>query len=231
MTFHSHHLHLLFAHPSQNQDYQHIHFNQLDKTDQMRLQSFPHLAQRLDWRVSRVLKHHIYQNNQYLNFKIHSLSHSWGLAGVIASSQPQFNMMAGIDVEKIRPCAYLDKAKWVCSEPEYHFLQNQNLEAFYRLWCVKEALLKAQSLSFPDQMMEVGYHFDSNGKIKSLRTPTPAHHWQWQGLTALIEHEWALAVVWQSNDIINIHHLNDLNWQFLGDFSENPINQIHYIHS
>ena len=49
-------------------------------------------------------------------------------------------------------------------EKEYLVSRDWDKEEFYRLWCIKEALLKAADLDFPEDMRKVGYRFTADGK-------------------------------------------------------------------
>jgi len=78
-----------------------------------------------------------------------SISHSSALIGLAFSTE----CMPGFDVESIRPIP-LEDFKEHFSKREWSSLKNENdFEAFYRLWTSKEAVVKAdgRGLSIPLQ--------------------------------------------------------------------------------
>ena len=80
----------------------------------------------------------------------------------IAEPQPSFAALlcaphpltAGVDIEFIRPRDFKALSSLVCTQEEQDFLETANWpsETFYRLWCFKEALIKAANLDFPSDM-------------------------------------------------------------------------------
>ena len=139
-------LQCLLADPSFAACYDHASLN---AADSQRLAATPQLAQRQDWQVSRALK-------QQTDLPTVSLSHSQGFAALLCAPHP---LTAGVDIEFIRPRDFKALSSLVCTQEEQDFLETANWpsETFYRLWCFKEALIKAANLDFPSDMKSVGY--------------------------------------------------------------------------
>ncbi|WP_416192512.1 4'-phosphopantetheinyl transferase family protein [Neisseria sp. CCUG12390] len=173
----------------------------LDETDNIRLQQSPHLSQRLDWQVSRALKFQTASITQ-------SLSHSHGYAALLTADTPS---AIGVDIEKIKPRDFQGLAAWICSEEEQNYLSALDWQAedFYRLWCTKEALIKAAGLNFPADMARVGYAFRQD-RISGLCVEGKSG---WHGTSALLNHEFAVACVWQGNQQAK------MDWLFYGGLS------------
>ncbi|KPN70910.1 4'-phosphopantetheinyl transferase superfamily protein [Neisseria sp. 83E34] len=155
----------------------------LDQQDALRLQAQPALAQRADWRVSRYLK-------QQAVSPVRSLSHSKGMAAVLCGGGEI--LAAGVDIEHIRPRDFVSLAEWVAQPHEQTILAARGWQAddFYELWTLKEALLKAGKLGFPEAMKAVGRQRGEEGKM----------HVQgqggWRGVTYKIGRHFMLACVW-----------------------------------
>lgn len=177
----------------------------LDQADKTRLRQAPGLSQRLDWQVSRVLKFRSVSNTQ-------SLSHSHGYAALLSADMP---LPIGVDIEKIKPRDFKALAAWVCSEQERHYLAETDWQAeeFYRLWCIKEALIKSAGLNFPADMARVGYLFRQN-RIIGLSVEGQK---RWHGLSALLGHEFAIACVWYGNQSAEI------DWRFYGNLNRQAL--------
>ncbi|OFN80787.1 4'-phosphopantetheinyl transferase superfamily protein [Neisseria sp. HMSC064E01] len=169
--------------------------------DRQRIAQSPRLSERIDWKVSRALK-------QKAKHPIVSLSHSHGIAAVLCTPN---NLSAGVDVEKIRPRDFQALAEWVCTEREQEYLAfvNWDKEEFYRLWCIKEALLKAADLNFPEDMRKVGYRFVADGK-KEIQVCGCS---DWHGVTTLLSNGCAVACVWQGSNV-------ELHLQCYGDIGK-----------
>ncbi|WP_107688348.1 4'-phosphopantetheinyl transferase family protein [Neisseria wadsworthii] len=156
----------------------------LDKQDALRLQARPALAQRADWRVSRYLR-------QQAVSPVRSLSHSKGMAAVLCGGA---GLAAGVDIEYIRPREFASLAEWVAQPHEQMELAARGWQAddFYELWTLKEALLKAGGLGFPEAMKAVGRQPGAGGK-------TGLHvqgRGGWRGVTYKIDRHFMLACVW-----------------------------------
>lgn len=153
-------LHCLLADSSFAACYDHASLN---AADSQRLAATPQLAQRQDWQVSRALK-------QQTDLPAVSLSHSQGFAALLCALHP---LTAGVDIEFIRPRDFKALSALICSQEEQDYLETANWpsETFYRLWCFKEALIKAANLDFPSDMKSVGYVFDSgNPSVYALES-------------------------------------------------------------
>lgn len=122
----------------------HYDERQLRAEDAVRLARRPALSQRTDWRVSRALIGRTADPA--------SLSHSRGHAALLCG------MAGGIDIEYVRARDFAVLLDWVGSETERQWWRQSRDPAtdFYRLWTLKEALLKAAGLSFPADMPRVG---------------------------------------------------------------------------
>ncbi|MDO4997019.1 MAG: 4'-phosphopantetheinyl transferase superfamily protein [Neisseria sp.] len=168
----------------------------LDESDRQRLQQHLHLAQKSDWQSSRFLKQHAVA-------PVRSLSHSHGHAALVASTSPQ---AFGIDIERIKTRDFPSLASWVCSDFEREYLAQNHWQAteFYRLWCIKEALIKACQLDFPADLNQVGYTQTAGGI--ALRSP---HSKPFYGISTQIHHDFILACVWQNPN-------TQINWQTWG---------------
>nr|WP_256473531.1 4'-phosphopantetheinyl transferase superfamily protein [Neisseria sp. HSC-16F19] len=153
----------------------------LDEADAQRLAVTPALAQRQDWQVSRCLK-------QHAPAPLLSLSHSRGHTALLCGT----NQSAGVDIETLRPRDFAALAAWICSPSEAAWLAHQGwqCEDFYRLWTLKEALLKAAGLNFPEDMAAVGL-------MPRKHTLHVRGKSGWYGLTAQVGAEHMLACVWR----------------------------------
>ena len=161
----------------------------LDADDLCRVRLSPALETRADWRVSRALK-------RQADAPVLSLSHSGSFAALLCADAP---VQSGVDLERLKMRDFQALAQWVCSEEEREFLCRRRWRAtdFYRLWCFKEALLKAADLSFPADMASVGYRFDGG-------LPTGLHavgQSGWHGTSALLPQGYALSCVWFGSGI------------------------------
>ena len=182
----------------------------LSRHDRQRIAQSPRLSERIDWKVSRALK-------QKAKHPIVSLSHSYGIAAVLCTPN---NLSAGVDVEKIRPRDFQALAEWVCTEREQEYLASVDWdgEEFYRLWCIKEALLKAANLNFPEDMRKVGYRFEIDGK-KEIQVCGCS---DWHGVTALLSNGCAVACVWQGSNV-------ERHLQFYGDIGKDDWGKIEVV--
>ena len=194
-------LHCLLADPSFAACYDHASLN---AADSQRLTATPQLAQRQDWQVSRALK-------QQTDLATVSLSHSQGFAALLCTPH---TLTAGVDIEFIRPRDFKALSALVCTQEEQNYLETANWpsETFYRLWCFKEALIKAANLDFPSDMKSVGYVFDS-GQPVGLRAGKQT---DWHGTSAILADTMALSCVWQGKAFA-------LQWQFFGSLQPNDL--------
>ncbi|WP_373700237.1 4'-phosphopantetheinyl transferase superfamily protein [Neisseria dentiae] len=167
----------------------------LNEADCQRVQRHPALATRTDWQVSRYLK-------QQAPLPACSLSHSKGAAALLCGCG---TVKAGVDIEAIRPRDFAALAGWVATEDERRILSANGWQAdgFYRLWTLKEALLKAAGLAFPADMARVGLQTFSDG-------PTRLHvngQHGWQGISTTVNGSWMLSCVWQGQAEIELQTL------------------------
>jgi len=93
-----------------------------------------------------------------------SLSHSASYAAFAAAPRP---LEIGVDIEKIRPRAFLDMARIAFSEGEFEYLsaiddRAERSSVFYTLWTLKEAFAKALTLNFIDALRNCVF-INSNG--------------------------------------------------------------------
>ena len=167
----------------------------LDDEDRARLLHAPKLAGRTDWQVSRFLKQQ--------GGKVRSLSHSNGYAAVLVCDG---DMVCGVDIEAVRPRDFRALSEWVCSPEEQILLGSSGWdgETFYRLWCIKEALLKACGLDFPQDMAKVGYRTDGSS-VYGLRAGSEAG---WHAVSAVWCGSMVIACVWCG--------AAELEWQYCG---------------
>ncbi|ETF03575.1 4'-phosphopantetheinyl transferase [Advenella kashmirensis W13003] len=179
-----------------------------------------------EWRVSRAL-----QRRLLIPYRSSNLSHSDGHALWAASS---IHAQIGVDLERMKSVDELALAELVSDEQELALLrclQGQcRTRLFYRLWTLKEALVKAAGGDFPADMFKVGIRRgsvcatvsagiasrlaglpDNMDQVLPGRqadrqnvTPMPVRGWQlvglgngpWCGLSAMIDDDWMMAVVW-----------------------------------
>jgi 4'-phosphopantetheinyl transferase len=112
-----------------------------------------------DWRVSRALLQQVrVAHPAGAAEPALSISHTRGHALIGAAPA---GWRIGVDVETIRVRDVASLARWCCSGAEQAALARcedpgRRLRAFYLLWTVKEAFVKAANLSFPADMRSVG---------------------------------------------------------------------------
>lgn len=157
----------------------------LSPADARRVAQSLQLETRLDWRVSRALK-------QRATLPIVSLSHSAGHAAVLCASEP---IAAGVDIETIKPRDFAALSAWVCRDDERDYWRERERqpETFYRLWCSKEALIKAAGLDFPADMRRVGYDMVGGERV-GWRVDGQRG---WQGVERVLAGGRVVACVWR----------------------------------
>ena len=105
-----------------------------------------------EWRVSRALQRRLVDS-----YRSSSLSHSAGHALWAASS---LHEQIGVDLERIRTIDELALAELIAHEDEKPLLRSlhgqDRTRFFFRLWTLKEALVKAVGGDFPADMLRVG---------------------------------------------------------------------------
>ncbi len=172
----------------------------LDDGDRRRLSRHPALERRVDWRVSRFLK-------QQAAAPVLSLSHSRGAAMLACGGGLE---AAGADIEYIKPRDFAGLSRLCCSAAERQWLAQGGWQAerYYRLWCIKEALIKAAGLAFPADLPRTGLRWRADGGVYLY-----AAEQQWQGVSARCG-DWALAAVWQAEKKLQPQ------WNCLGHWPE-----------
>ena len=179
---------LLLAGPDCSRHYQP---HQLDAADALRCQQHPALAQRADWRSSRFLKQQ--QAKLPAQMALQSLSHSGGHAALLCGTG-----VAGVDLEYMRQRDFAALLAHCARDEEIQWWQQQadGCMAFYRLWTLKEALIKAAQLDFPADLHRVGlFRLPENGWQAGIL----GHNGQltvWQHLNHAISSNIMLACVW-----------------------------------
>lgn len=185
-----------------------------------------------EWRVSRALRRRL-----SIPYRASNLSHSDGHALWAASS---IHAQIGVDLERMKSVDELALAELVSDEQELALLRclqgQSRTRFFYRLWTLKEALVKAAGGDFPADMFKVGIRRGSMcragrsgvtaSRLASLpddvdqallgwqpdrqnATPRPVGRWKlaglgngpWCGLSAMIDDDWMMAVVWPGQDL------------------------------
>lgn len=133
----------------------------LDAADRLRLAACPQLAAQTRWQVSRYLKSLLPAGSP------HSLSHCGGTAAVAAGADE-----IGVDVERMRP---RDFAAWHdgwlnAAEQDFINARGRQMQDYYLVWTLKEALVKAAGLGFAD-LPDVG--LADGGTLRAA-----GRHWQ-----------------------------------------------------
>ncbi|ABQ14242.1 4'-phosphopantetheinyl transferase family protein [Dichelobacter nodosus] len=160
---------------------------QLSSSDRLRLQHAPQRERTLSWQNSRALKAFVTQKNPEAPW---CLSHKYDHAFIALGQKGA----VGADLEFMQPRDFHALMKQVCNEKEQDFLQSspQLMVDFYRLWTLKEALIKAEDLRFPTQMKAVGVaEFAPIWRLKSALN----RHYFW--LTAVFNRDWIFSALWQ----------------------------------
>ncbi|MBR1374774.1 MAG: 4'-phosphopantetheinyl transferase superfamily protein [Cardiobacteriaceae bacterium] len=122
----------------------------LEEADKIRLKNHQNLENRTSWQTSRYGKNIIKKHFLDLQFCLsHKLSDS---LFAIDKNKP------GVDLEFISQRDFLALSKRVFSEFEMQELARNNYseEYFYRLWTLKESLIKQYNLSFPEDLVKIG---------------------------------------------------------------------------
>lgn len=165
----------------------------LDEQDQARLAQNPQLVKSISWQTSRVGKHLAKQ--YYPQGKL-CLSHKDGHSLIAVGTGK-----TGVDLEYLRQRDYLALAEKTCSAEEIRRLRHLEAKAqqelFYRLWTVKEALIKGQNLRFPSDMPAIGFTWktqESFAENITIRSPSPRLVRTW--LSAALAPDWYFAALW-----------------------------------
>ncbi|WP_019939621.1 4'-phosphopantetheinyl transferase superfamily protein [Bordetella sp. FB-8] len=148
----------------------------------------------LDWRASRALIASLPPGGP-----VGSLSHSGGHALCVLVAPGMPGARVGVDLERIRPRRVADLGRWVCDGAEQRTLarlgegSRGQLEYFYMLWTLKEALVKAAGLDFPGAMQRIGLDGEP-GSASRLRAPAGA----WGAMVLSLGPDWIAALAWES---------------------------------
>ncbi|UOO81134.1 4'-phosphopantetheinyl transferase superfamily protein [Uruburuella testudinis] len=171
----------------------------LDAADAARIAAAPRLAGRADWQVSRFLK-------QQAGLPVLSLSHSKGAALLAAGWQAE---NIGVDIEWLQARDFAALSALWCRRSEQQWLAVRGWRAadYYRLWCVKEALIKAAGLDFPAALADVGLMMRAGSHV-CLHVHG---HAGWHGVAGL-NGGWASACVWPAHKNVQIE------WRRFGAF-------------
>lgn len=178
--------HLFFAPPSYGNQYRR---EQLDLSDKKRLQSNPGLETRASWRTSRALKQYCHEQ-----FPGHALclSHKHDHAVIALGT-----IKPGVDLERLRPRDHLALIERIGNRAEIMHIRQRpgSQQDFYRLWTLKESLIKAENLNFPTDMSAVGItHFAPHWALRG--TKKQAYLW----LSAQLNQNWLIAAVWPQTE-------------------------------
>lgn len=162
-----------------------------------------------EWRASRALM-------QRLPAHPLSTSLSHKLGHVVLACAPA-GWQVGVDLEQLRPRDTLRLADWMASPLEIAALADMPPDAalrhFYRLWTVKEAMIKARGLDFPADM-----------KRNTLVQDRATGSWRldadgqedWSVRVFEAEPGWVLAVVWRAPE----GRQADIDWEIVSDAPE-----------
>lgn len=164
----------------------------LNPADLHRLTALPALASRTGWRTARLGKFWCGQN---LPQQPICLSHKNGasLLAVGLKEKP------GVDLESIRSRDVHGLSKHIGTARECEWIARSTAPMidFYRLWTIKESLIKAEDLNFPSDMKCVG--FDWVKEDRQILRSTKERNYLW--LNARLGSDFLLAAVWP--DIAN----------------------------
>ena len=153
-----------------------------------------------------------YRNNLLNSHDRHRIEHAPQLA-----ERTDWKVSRALKQLAVRPRDFRSLSEWVCTAEEQEYLCRHNWQAeiFYRLWCTKEALLKAAGLNFPADMANVGYRFYGN-EVGGIRVP---HQNGWHGITARLTPDFTLACVWRGEDV-------RIDWLFYGDLNVDSLGKL-----
>jgi 4'-phosphopantetheinyl transferase len=181
------HLDLWWADPGAAQDY-----DEALLMPQDRPRAALHRSPRadLEWRTSRAaLAYALTVRNAPTAL---SLSHRHGHA-LVAAAPSVWKL--GVDLERVQSRNVDILTPWCCTDEEVSLLSSftgeARLQAFYLLWTLKEAFVKAAGLDFPADMKTVG--LISGGQGWTLCAPDGGN---WCARSALLGPDWVASVVW-----------------------------------
>lgn len=161
----------------------------LDYLDTQRLKDHPDLEDTTSWRNSRSLKAWVRKQHPQTPF---SLSHKDDFTLIFLCDRPFF----GVDLEKKntqKDVLKIISNRHIGSSKEREQIQQSNdkFKDFFKLWTIKEALIKAEGLPFPTAMKSLGFK-DRQAQI--IRSPAQcAYHY----LTFFTD-MWIGSCLWQA---------------------------------
>lgn len=151
------------------------------------MQAHPRLNNDSSWKISRALK--AYMTKQ-TDFPYLCLTHkkNWSALALDSSHKPS------IDLEYIKKPANNEIIKQYYRKEEQAYLRisPQPQVDFYRLWTLKEALIKMEDLRFPTAMKTVGLDF-VNHIPRIISTQSQTYAWG----TAILNDTWLVTALWQ----------------------------------
>jgi 4'-phosphopantetheinyl transferase len=122
-----------------------------------------------------------------------NLSHSGALVVIAVSRDAE----VGIDVEAIDPTLNLDEAGGFCSSVELAWLatlpDDQCLRALYRIWTIKEAMMKAEGSGLRSSLTDFSVDLTSSAYTEIHCSSPPSQPWFIQELEVPLGYTSALA--------------------------------------
>lgn len=174
----------------------------LSLADQMRLQQNPHLANQIQWQVSRAVK-------AVVPCEWGVLSHSANHVAWLVSDESSGSLKMGVDLQHMKLRCFSAWHDLILSASECAWLREQHFApvAYFALWALKESLIKANDLDWAD-LRDVG--LQRRGDAWRLVVNDDV----WFGKVWLLANDFVVAVVHQQPNEIALHALN--NWQSRG---------------
>ena len=117
----------------------------LSPADQMRLQQNPHLANQIQWQVSRAVK-------AVAPCEWGVLSHSANHVVWLVSDESSGSLKMGVDLQHMKSRCFSAWHDLILSASECAWLREQHFApvAYFALWALKESLIKANDLDWAD---------------------------------------------------------------------------------
>ena len=177
-------IHLIFV-PAEAQT--HYTAQMLDVADQRRIAVSPVLASRTSWRTARLGK--FWCQRRFPQQPL-CLSHKNG-ASLLAVGDKE---KPGVDLEWVlhRDVDGLMTHIGSPSEREVLAQSPSPLLDFYRLWTLKESLIKAEDLDFPSDMKRIGMEQLESGELQLHSTRQRDYLW----LNARLGEDWLFTALW-----------------------------------
>ncbi len=187
-----HHFTISLSTPDIANDYQ---ADLLDSCDKKRTIQNPKLHNKLDWQASRALKQTLpKQQNKY------SLSHKKGHIALLSTHLQA--ACIGIDIEYCQNRNFLALSQLCCTPKEQEWLAKQpnTNTAFYQLWTLKEALIKAHRGQLTDMPKWSLIHNIQQG----IQLPP---HSGLQGFSTQIHGDWFIGFVVPEHVLLSDCHI------------------------